>query len=303
MSGVAIVGAGGLGAPAALCLARAGVPFSIFDGDRVEPHNLPRQLLYRDGDVGRPKAQAAAGRLRELVPGARVEARVAFVRAASALEPFDLWLDATDSLETKLWLSDAAVRRGATLVHGGALRLSGQALLVVPGEGPCLRCLLGDDGDGLSCRQAGVLGPVVGLVGAVMARLALQALRGEAAPGALVTVDARLGVLRERVLSRRRDCSTCQEVQMPIVRIPASLRSFTKNQEEVQLSGSTVGELLAALEKSAPGIGARLFDEKGGVRRYVNIFHNDEDIRFLQELKTPVKEGDKISIVPAIAGG
>ncbi|MHB1847157.1 MAG: MoaD/ThiS family protein [Deltaproteobacteria bacterium] len=90
---------------------------------------------------------------------------------------------------------------------------------------------------------------------------------------------------------------------MATVRIPSSLRSFTKNQEELQVPGGTVGEVLAALEKSAPGIGARLFDEKGGIRRYVNLFHNDEDIRFLQELKTPVKDQDKISIVPAIAGG
>jgi sulfur-carrier protein len=90
---------------------------------------------------------------------------------------------------------------------------------------------------------------------------------------------------------------------MATVRIPASLRSFTKNQEEVQVDGKTVGEVLANLDKACPGIGGRIFDEKGGVRRYVNVFHNDEDVRFLQELKTPVKDGDRVSLVPAIAGG
>jgi MoaD family protein len=90
---------------------------------------------------------------------------------------------------------------------------------------------------------------------------------------------------------------------MATVRIPTPLRSLTRNQQEVTATGKTVGEVLRNLETSYPGIGARLLDEKGGVRRYVNIFHNDEDIRFLKELDTPVGEGDKISIIPAIAGG
>jgi sulfur-carrier protein len=90
---------------------------------------------------------------------------------------------------------------------------------------------------------------------------------------------------------------------MATVRIPTPLRTYTQNKEEVSAAGNTVGEVLQELERSYPGIGGRLFDDKGGVRRYVNVFHNDEDIRFLQELATPVKEGDRITIIPAIAGG
>ncbi len=90
---------------------------------------------------------------------------------------------------------------------------------------------------------------------------------------------------------------------MATMRIPTPLRSYTQNQEEVRAPGATVREVLANLDKSFPGIGARLLDEKGGLRRYVNIFHNDEDIRFLEELDTPVADGDKLSIIPAIAGG
>ncbi len=90
---------------------------------------------------------------------------------------------------------------------------------------------------------------------------------------------------------------------MATVRIPTSLRSFSKNQDEVRAAGATVGEVLRNLEKSCPGIGARLFDDKGAVRRYVNIFHNNEDIRFLKELETPVADGDHLTIIPAIAGG
>jgi len=90
---------------------------------------------------------------------------------------------------------------------------------------------------------------------------------------------------------------------MATVRIPTPLRSFTQNQQEVTAPGKTVREVLQNLNASFPGIGARLMDERGGVRRYVNIFYNDEDIRFLKELETPVADGDRISIIPAIAGG
>ena len=90
---------------------------------------------------------------------------------------------------------------------------------------------------------------------------------------------------------------------MATVRIPTPLRSFTQNQQEVTAPGKTVGEVLRNLNATFPGIGQRLMDDRGGVRRYVNIFHNDEDIRFLKELETPVADTDQISIIPAIAGG
>jgi sulfur-carrier protein len=90
---------------------------------------------------------------------------------------------------------------------------------------------------------------------------------------------------------------------MATVRIPTPLRKLTKNQEEVTANGKTIGEVLADLEKNFPGIKERICEDSGQVRRFVNIFANDEDIRFLQNLETPVKESDEISIVPAIAGG
>ena len=90
---------------------------------------------------------------------------------------------------------------------------------------------------------------------------------------------------------------------MPTVRIPTPLRQLTQGKEEVAAAGKTVGDLIADLEKHYPGIKERLCDERGQVRRFVNIFQNEEDIRFLQNLDTPVKETDEISIVPAIAGG
>ena len=90
---------------------------------------------------------------------------------------------------------------------------------------------------------------------------------------------------------------------MATVRIPTPLRKLTGGLEEVQVQGATVGALLQALEQAHPGIRERIFDDKGQVRRFVNIFANEEDIRVLQNLDTPVKDGDEVSIVPAIAGG
>ncbi len=87
------------------------------------------------------------------------------------------------------------------------------------------------------------------------------------------------------------------------VRIPAPLRKLTNDQEVVPAEGATIGDVLASLDKSFPGLIERICDEQGNVRRFVNIFLNDEDIRFLEEKATPVKETDEISIVPAIAGG
>ena len=90
---------------------------------------------------------------------------------------------------------------------------------------------------------------------------------------------------------------------MATVRIPTPLRKLTNGLEEVAAQGGTIGEIITDLEKHYPGLKERICDDKGQLRRFVNVFANDEDIRFLQNLDTPVKEKDEISIVPAIAGG
>ena len=90
---------------------------------------------------------------------------------------------------------------------------------------------------------------------------------------------------------------------MAKVRIPTPLRKYTAGAEEVLIEGKNVAELLTNLEASHPGIRERIFDDKGAVRRFVNIFVRDEDIRFLQQLETPIADSDEVSIVPAIAGG
>jgi molybdopterin synthase sulfur carrier subunit len=88
-----------------------------------------------------------------------------------------------------------------------------------------------------------------------------------------------------------------------IIRIPTPLRKLTNNEETVEVNAATIGEAIAELQTRFPGIKERLMDENGGVRRFVNVYVNEEDIRFLQNQETPLKEGDEVSIIPAIAGG
>ena len=90
---------------------------------------------------------------------------------------------------------------------------------------------------------------------------------------------------------------------MPVLRIPTQLRTLTEGAGEVTVDGSTVGEALKALEANHPGFGERLFDDEGKLRRFVNVFVADEDIRFLDGLETPVEDGTTVSIIPAVAGG
>ena len=90
---------------------------------------------------------------------------------------------------------------------------------------------------------------------------------------------------------------------MPTIRIPTPLRKLTNNEEVVNSTGTTIGAVLEELNTNYPGLGERILDENGVIRRFVNIFVNDEDVRFLQEKETPLKETDEVSIVPAIAGG
>jgi adenylyltransferase/sulfurtransferase len=214
---VLVVGAGGLGCPASLGLARAGVArLTLVDPDRVELHNLHRQLWYRSSDVGQMKVTAAADRLRAAFPSLEVQTQPIKVdaEAAAALFPqHDLVIDGTDGAADKFALSDAAVRAGVTLIYGGVLRLEGQAMAIRRG-GPCLRCLFdavpsGEDAP--SCAQAGVLGSMAGVIGGLQAMLGLQELKGGAAAGTatLHVVDGRTLTARQVTVKKAADCPAC----------------------------------------------------------------------------------------------
>ena len=209
MKRVVILGAGGLGCPAALALAESGadLTLALVDDDRVERSNLARQILFRAGDVGEPKARVAARRL-----GARAEAcevRFSADNAASLLRGADVVLDGTDNFETRFAANDAAIRARVPLVHGAVLGWTGQLLTILPGRTACLRCLFEGPpppGSVPACAEAGVASPLCGLVGAAMAVAALEVLHGTAEGAVLQRWDGRRGTTRPLQLRPEPGC-------------------------------------------------------------------------------------------------
>jgi molybdopterin-synthase adenylyltransferase len=213
---VAIVGLGGLGCPASLALASAGIGrLTLVDGDVVEVSNLPRQPWYRTEDVGRPKVHVAAERLRRAFPALEVTAVPEHARPDTVdglLHGHRFAVDGTDSVAAKYLLSDAVARSGVPVVSGGVVQLEARVFRIAPG-GPCLRCLFGEppsEDDVPSCARSGVLGALAGVAGALQARVGLLPAEspGEAQ---LHILDAR-EALRIRVLRVRRllGCPGCR---------------------------------------------------------------------------------------------
>ncbi len=173
---VIVVGAGGLGSPAALYLAAAGIgTLGLVDSDRVELSNLQRQILHATPDLGREKVASAKEKLNELNP--EVEVRTYPVRldetnAADIIASYDFIVDGSDNFDTKFLVNDVAVRLGKAFSHAGIVRLQGQTMTVVPGKSACYRCLFKNPpppGEILSCQQAGILGAVAGTIGSIQA--------------------------------------------------------------------------------------------------------------------------------------
>lgn len=184
-----ILGAGGLGCPAALALRELapGLRLRIVDPDRVERSNLARQILFDDADLGAPKALVAA----QKVSGEGRVARFDADTATGLLEGAHVLLDGTDDFATRFLANDVALQRGIPLVHGAVLGWAGQLMTVVRG-GPCLRCLFeGPPPPGAlpTCAEAGVAAPLCGVVGAKMAGAALAVLRGSPRTGVLERWD------------------------------------------------------------------------------------------------------------------
>lgn len=214
---VLVVGAGGLGAPLCEVLARSGVgTIGVVDDDRVDLSNLQRQVLYATADIGEPKAVAAARHIRRMAPACTVVARQARVdpdNARELLAGWDVVCDGTDSLDTKFLLNDTCVALGVPFVVAGILRFSGQAMTVLPG-GACYRCLFEEPppADSVAtCAQAGVLGAMAGVMGAIQAAEVLRIVRGEAPAlaGAILVHDALEGRARRIVVPRNPTCRAC----------------------------------------------------------------------------------------------
>lgn len=214
---VLIVGLGGLGCPVAAILARtADLELWLCDDDVVDPTNLHRQMLYRESDVGTDKLTAAQA---ALVAAGADPRRIVLVRsrllpdnALQLLSEVDLVLEGADNFATKFLAADAAHLASRPIVHGAAIRFVGTAWAVSAAGAPCYRCLFEDvpPGAQLGCSEAGVMGPVVGFCGALMADLALRVLAGDASTfGSLYTYDGQRDLLRQVPASARPLCPLC----------------------------------------------------------------------------------------------
>jgi adenylyltransferase/sulfurtransferase len=214
---VLIVGTGGLGSPAALYLAAAGIgTLGLADNDRVDVTNLQRQVLYGTADIGAPKVAQAAARLRALNPEIQIVTHPGEVTAQNALElvdAYDLVIDGTDRLSTRYQVNDACVLRKKMLVSAAIFRFEGQTFSYAPGRGPCYRCVFPSAAEGVTpnCAEAGVLGVLPGILGTIQATEAIKLLIGVGAPllGRLLMFDALAMRFDEFKVTRRSDCAVC----------------------------------------------------------------------------------------------
>jgi len=215
---VLIVGAGGLGSPAALYLAAAGVgTLGLVDYDIVEVTNLQRQLLHGTRDVGRPKLDSARDRLHDTNPNVKLELHPTRLTAANALtiiRNYDLVLDGTDNFATRYLVNDACVLLGVPNVYGSIFRFDGQASVFATEHGPCYRCIYPEPPPpGLvpSCAEGGVLGVLPGLVGTIQATEAIKLILGIGTPltGRLLLVNALDAQFRSVTVRRDPACPVC----------------------------------------------------------------------------------------------
>ena len=214
---VLLIGLGGLGCPAALALVRAGVgELALCDDDVVDEGNLHRQILYGPGDVGIDKLDAAHAALRAAAE--RSGTRIVLVRerflpenARRLARGADVVVEGADNFASKFLAADACFMERRPVVHGAGIRWVGTAWSVAEDGRPCYRCLFEDvpTGPAANCDSAGVMGPVVGIVGALMAELALRVLSGRPAHGELWSLDGKREALRTVAVAPRPGCPLC----------------------------------------------------------------------------------------------
>src|SRR5215471_16990306 len=215
---VLCVGAGGLGSPLALYLGAAGVgTMGIVDFDVVDYTNLQRQIIHATADVGRPKLDSAAEKIKAMNPFVNIrkfETRLSSDNALDLFKEFDIIVDGTDNFPTRYLVNDACVLTGKPNVYGSIFRFEGQVSVFATKEGPCYRCLYPEPPPpGLvpSCAEGGVLGILPGLVGVMQATEAIKLILGSGDPliGRLLLVDALGMKFRELKLRKHADCPAC----------------------------------------------------------------------------------------------
>jgi adenylyltransferase/sulfurtransferase len=231
---VLCIGAGGLGSPAALYLAAAGVgTLGLIDADRVDASNLQRQILYGTDDIGKEKLAAAQSRLRDLNPEMQIILHAARLTSANATEiiaPYDVIIDGSDNFPTRYLSNDVCVFARKPNIYGSVFRFDGQASVFAPHlGGPCYRCLFPEPpppGAAPSCAEAGVLGVLPGIIGLIQATEALKLIigAGESLAGRLLHFDALKMKFREFNLRRDPQCPVCGDA--PTIFAPIDYEQF-----------------------------------------------------------------------------
>ena len=215
---VLLIGSGGLGSPASLYLAAAGVgTIGLVDFDNVDFTNLHRQIVHDTANVGKPKIESAKARLLAINPDVKIETYNARLTKANVMEifqPYDLIIDGTDNFPTRYLVNDACVFLKKPNVYGSIFRFEGQATLFVPGKGPCYRCLYPEPpppGMVPSCAEGGVLGILPGVIGVIQATEAVKWFLGVGEPlmGRLLLYNALTMKFREMKLKRDPQCPVC----------------------------------------------------------------------------------------------
>ncbi len=223
-SKVLLVGAGGLGSPAAMYLAAAGVgTLGIVDFDDVDVSNLQRQILHTLDRVGTPKVESAEKTIRGLNPDVRVIAYRERLQADNVMEMlagYDVIVDGGDNFPTRYLVNDASLHLGIPVVHGAVFRFEGQASVFAPYQGPCYRCLFPQPPPpelAPSCAEAGVLGVLPGVIGTIEAMETIKLLLGIGEPliGRLLTYDALDQEFRTLRIRRNESCLACSDQDMP----------------------------------------------------------------------------------------
>jgi sulfur-carrier protein adenylyltransferase/sulfurtransferase len=213
-----LIGAGGLGSPAALYLAAMGIgTIGIIDDDKVAVSNLHRQILYREIDVGKAKAALAENRLSELNSSVTIlsyDKHLTPENAIDVLNTFDLVLDGSDNFSTRYLVNDACLILGIPLISASILRFEGQLSILCTSDGPCYRCLFPEPpnaADAPSCAKAGVIGALAGVMGTMMAMEAVKLLAkiGEPLVGRLLIYDALSAQCRTLIVNRDPSCPAC----------------------------------------------------------------------------------------------
>ena len=218
---VLIIGAGGLGAPAAMYLAAAGIgKIGIADADKVDLSNLQRQIIHTTNDLGKPKVESAAETMRSINPDVEVETYNEFIYSKNILDiisDYDFVLDGTDNFPAKFLINDACVMANKPFSHAGIIRFKGQLMTVIPRESPCYRCAFKEPppkGAVPTCREAGVVGAMAGVIGSLQALEAVKYITGtgELLTGKLLTFDALTMKFHTVTLPPRGDgCAVCSD--------------------------------------------------------------------------------------------